>query len=117
MKIGAGGLQAIIAQDASRGLESSRSRTAAEETVLQSEDPNLRRLINDLNKAVERMRKAAETYNQSMEFKVKLKDKSKPKITVRDRRTGAEREFTLEEAEAWLEEMDQYIGKNLNGYA
>ncbi|MFZ5632106.1 MAG: hypothetical protein ACOY40_04600 [Bacillota bacterium] len=116
MKIGAGGLQAIIAQDAARGLEANRARTASEEAMLQSEDPNLRRLLHDLNKAVERMRRAAEMYNQPLEFAVRMKDKDRPKITARDRRTGASREFTLEEAEAWLEELGEYYGKSLNGY-
>ncbi|MCL6478376.1 MAG: hypothetical protein K6T65_08160 [Peptococcaceae bacterium] len=117
MKIGAGGLQAIIAQEAARGLEANRAKTSSEEALLQSEDPNLRRLLHELNKAVERMRRAAEAYNQPMDFIVKMKEKNRPRIEGRDRRTGASREFTLEEAEAWLEGMDWSLGGNVNGYA
>lgn len=116
MKIGAGGLQAIVAQDAARSLDASRFKPTAEETLLQSEDLALRRMRYELNKAVERMRQAAEMYNQPLDFIVKRDDK-KPRIKARDRRTGAEREFTLEEAEAWLEEMGKNKGRNLNGYA
>lgn len=116
MKIGAGGLQAIIAQETARGMEAGRVKTAAEEALLQSEDPVLRRQLYDLNKAVERMRRAAEMYHLPMEFTVKVKERSRPRITARDRRTGAGREFTLEEAEAWLEEIGQSKGENLNGY-
>ncbi|KJR96199.1 MAG: hypothetical protein VR68_14750 [Peptococcaceae bacterium BRH_c4a] len=115
MKIGAGGLQAIIAQDAARGLEAGKVKTPAEAALLQSEDPVLRRQLYDLNKAVERMRKAAQAFNRPMDFGVKRGEK--PRINARDRRTGAEREFTLEEAEAWLEEIENGRGKNLNGYA
>ncbi|MCL5935564.1 MAG: flagellar protein FlaG [Firmicutes bacterium] len=117
MKIGAGGLQAVFAQEAARGLETNRVKTAAEEVMLQSEDPVLRRQLYDLNKAVERMRQAAKMYNQPLEFTVKREDKNKPKIKAKDRRTGASREYTLEEAEAWLEELNQNKGRSLNGYA
>ncbi len=117
MKIGAGGLQAILAQDAARGLEANRAKTSAEEALLQSEDPVLRRQLYDLNKAVERMRRTAEMYHMPMDFMVKVKDRSKPKITARDRRTGSERELTLPEAEAWLEEVKEKLGLNINGYA
>lgn len=116
MKIGAGGLQAIIAQDAARGLDPSRIKTAAEESMLHSEDPVLRRLLYDLNKAVERMRRAAEAYNLPMDFNVKMKDAKKPRISARDRRTGAGREFTLEEAGDWLEQQEEGRGRSLNGY-
>lgn len=115
MKIGAGGLQAIIAQEAARGLEANRVKTAGDQALLQSEDPNLRRLLHDLNKAVEKMRQAAEMYNQPLDFTVKRGEK--PRIRARDRRTGAGREFTLEEARAWLEELDRSLGRNFNGYA
>lgn len=117
MKIGAGGLQAIIAQDAARGMDASRARTAAEEALLQSEDPVLRRQLYDLNKAVERMRRAAVMYHQPMDFSVKIKDKKKARIIARDERTGIVRDFTLEEAGAWLAELEEDKGKNLNGYA
>lgn len=115
MKIGAGGLQAIFAQDAAKGLEANRVKTAAEEAVLQNEDPALRKQLYDLNKSVERMRKAAEAFNLPMDFEVKRGEK--PKIKARDRRTGAVREFTLEESEDWLEEIEEGRGKFLNGYA
>lgn len=118
MKIGAGGLQAIIAQDAARGLENQqRVKTAAEEALLQSEDPVLRKQLYELNKAMERMRRAAEAFNLPMEFMVKLKDKKKPRITARDRRTGDDREYTLEEAGAWLEDLEKNLGRSINGYA
>lgn len=116
MKIGAGGLQAILAQEASRGLETRPVKTPAEQELIQSEDPDLRKQVYLLNKAAERMRKAAEMYNQPLEFNVKPKDKKKLRINSRDRRTGVEREYTLEEAEAWLAEMDEYKGKMLNRY-
>ncbi|MFZ5647479.1 MAG: hypothetical protein ACOY30_07650 [Bacillota bacterium] len=115
MKIGAGGLQSIIAQEMSRGLDPNRVKTAAEEALLQSEDPVLRRHLYDLNKAVERMRKAAEAFNHPMDFEVKRE--KKPKIKARDRRTGASREFTLEEAEAWLDGLEEDKGGKLDGYA
>lgn len=116
MKIGAGGLQALIAQEASREIEAKPVKTPAEQELLQSEDPELRKQVYELNKAAERMRKAAEMYNQPLEFKVKLKDKKKPRISSRDRRTGAEKEYTLLEAQAWLEEIEERGGKLLNGY-
>lgn len=116
MKIGAGGLQAILAQDAARGLAPNQAKTAAEEALLQSEDPNLRRQLYELNKAVERLRKAAEMFHQPMEFTVRVREGKKARINARDRRTGAERDFTLEEAEAWLEGRDRLHGRSLNGY-
>jgi hypothetical protein len=61
------------------------------------------------------MRRAAEMYHQPLDFTVKRGNK--PGIKARDRRTGAEREFTLEEAAAWLEELEENKGRNLNGYA
>lgn len=116
MKIGAGGLQSQIVQDAARAPENAnRLKPAAEEVLLQSEDLAMRKLRYELNKAVERLRQAAEMYNQPLEFMVN-KDK-KPKIKTKDRRTGATREFTLEEAKAWLEELSENKGRNLNGYA
>lgn len=115
MKIGAGGLQAIVAQEMARGLDPNRVKTAAEEALLQSEDPVLRRQLYDLNKAVERMRRTAEAFNQPMDFEVKRGQK--PNIKARDRRTGAEREFTLDEAEEWLDGVTKGRGQKLNGYA
>jgi len=114
MKIGAGGLQALVAQDAVRNLDAGRLKPTTEETLLQSEDLALQKMRYALNKAVERMRQAAEMYNQPLEFMVKRGDK--PRIKARDRRTGAEREFTLDEAEDWLDETGKNKGKNLNGY-
>ena len=114
MKIGAGGLQGIIAQDAFRGYDAGKVKTAAEQAIVQSEDPALRKQLYDLNKTVERMRKAAEAYNQPLDFEVKKGEK--PGIKARDRRTGAGREFTLEEAEDWVEEMGEKGRKTLNEY-
>lgn len=114
MKIGAGGLQSMIAQDATRVMDASRARPDAGEALLQGEDLAMRRQMYELNKAVERMRRAAEMFNQPLEFMVK---KDKLKIKARDRRSGTSREFTLAEAEAWLEELKENKGKNLNGYA
>jgi len=113
MKIGAGGLQAMAAHDAARGLDQNSVKTAAEKAVLISEDPAVRRLVNELNKAVERMRRSAETFNQPMDFEVKKGEK--PRIKARDRRTGATREFTLEEAMEWLEETGRKRSR-LNRY-
>lgn len=115
MKIGAGGLQAQIAQEAARVPDASRVRPTAAEALLQSEDLALRRLHYELNKAVERMRQAAQMYNQPLEFSV-VKGR-KPRIKARDRRTGAGREYSLEEAEAWLAELSERRGQKLNGYA
>lgn len=117
MKIGAGGLQALFTQDLARGLEANRPKTPSEEALLQSEDPNLRRLLHELNKAVERMRRAAETYNHPLDFRVNTADKKRLRITARDRRTGTSRDFTLEEAEAWLEGLSGNRGGKLDGYA
>jgi hypothetical protein len=116
VKIGAGGLQAMMAQEAAKGLEAKAVKTPAEQSLIQSEDPELRKQVYQLNKAAERMRKAAQLFNQPLEFTVKLKDKKRPRINSRDRRTGAEREYTLEEAEAWLQEIEDRGGKLLNGY-
>jgi len=115
MKIGAGGLQAQIVQDAVRIQDVSRFKPTVEEALLQSEDLALRKMRFELNKAVERMRQAAEMYNQPLDFITKKE--GKPRIKARDRRTGASREFTLEEAEAWLAELSEKKGRNLNGYA
>lgn len=115
MKIGAGGLQAIAAQDAARSLDTSRLKPSVGEELLQSEDLALRKMRYELNKAVERMRRAAEMYNQPLDFA--LIREGKPRIKARDRRTGCSRDFTLEEAEAWLEEMDEKKGRGINGYA
>lgn len=113
MKIGAGGLQAQAAQDAARVMDINRARPDAEEALLQGQDLALRRHVHELNRAVDRMRRAAEMYNQPLEFVVK---KDKRTIKARDRRSGASREFTLAEAEAWLSELEEERGKNLNGY-
>lgn len=117
MKIGAGGLQGMMSQDAAKGIDMGRMvKPNTEAALLQSEDPNLRRQLRELNKAVERMRRAAETYNQPIDFAVE--HKTKPRIKAKDRRTGAERQFTLEEAEAWVEGITARggTGKKLNGY-
>ncbi|TEB04914.1 hypothetical protein Psch_03677 [Pelotomaculum schinkii] len=114
MKIGAGGLQAMAAQEVSRALNAGGPKPTVEEALLQGEDLAMRRMRYELNQAVERMRRAAEFYNQPLDFKVQ---KDKPKIKARDRRSGAGREFTLEEAEAWLAELYENKGRNLNGYA
>ncbi len=113
MKIGAGGLQAQVAQESARVLDTGRARPTAGEALLQSRDLALRRQRYELHKAAERMRRAAELYNQPLQFKVK---KDKLRIRARDRRSGAGREFTLEEAEAWLAELEENKGKNLIGY-
>ncbi len=115
MKIGAGGLQAQIVQDAARVQDVSRFKPTVEEVLLQSEDLALRKMRYELNKAVEKMRQAAEMFNQPLDFIVKKEGKLK--IRSRDRRSGASCEFTLEEAEAWLAELNEKKGRNLNGYA
>lgn len=115
MKIGAGGLQSIVAQEAARTLDAARLKPTVGEELLQSEDLALRRMRYELNKALERMRRTAVMYNQPLDLSLIKKDK--PKIKARDRRTGSSREFTLEEAEAWLEEMSEKKGRGLNGYA
>jgi hypothetical protein len=115
MKIGAGGLQALTAQDAARTLDSARLKPTVGEEMLQSEDLALRKTRYELNKAVERMRLVAEMYNQPLDFAVVKEGKFK--IKARDRRTGSSRSFTLEEAEAWLEETSEKRGRSLNGYA
>lgn len=114
MKIGAGGLQAMIAQDAARGLDSGKVKTPAEQAIAQSEDPQVRRQINELNKAIARMRSAAEAFNQPTDFEVKRGDR--PRIRAKDRRTGAQRELTLEEAEEWIERLKERGGRSLDGY-
>jgi len=113
MKVGAGGLQSMIAHDALRVMDASRARPDAGEVLLQGEDLAMRRLMSELNRAVDRMRRAAELYNQPLEF---LVNRDKRNIKARDRRSGASREFTLAEAEAWLAELEEGRGKNLNGY-
>jgi len=115
MKIGAGGLQAQVVQDAARIQDVSRFKPTVEEALLQGEDLALRKTRYDLNKAVEKMRQAAEMYNQPLDFIVKKE--GKPGIKARDRRTGASRELNLEEAEDWLAELSEKKGGNLNGYA
>lgn len=115
MKIGAGGLQALAAQEAARSLDTARLRPTVGEEMLQSEDFALRKMRYELNKAVERMRRAAEFYNQPLDFTA-VKE-GKPRIRARDRRTGASREFTLDEAYSWLEEMSENKNGSLNGYA
>lgn len=115
MKIGAGGLQSLAGHEASRGLDNTRLKPTTGEVLQQSEDHALRRLRYQLNKAVERMRQAALMYNQPLDFAVKREQR--PKIQARDRRSGAEREYTLEEAEAWLAELEDNKGRKLNGYA
>ncbi len=114
MKIGAGGLQALISQEAVRGLDPVQNKTVSEKALLQSEDPNLRREIHALNKTIERMRKTAEAYNQPLTFEIKREGKLK--IKMKDKRSGYGRDFTLEEAEAWLEEYRVAKGKRLDGY-
>lgn len=115
MKIGAGGLQALTAQDAARTLDSARLKPTVGEEMLQSEDLALRKTRYELNKAVERMRLVAEMFNQPLEFSVAKEGRAR--IKARDRRTGTSRDFTLEEAEAWLEETSENKGRSLNGYA
>lgn len=115
MKIGAGGLQSLAVQDAARTLDTVRLRPTVGEEMLQSEDLALRKMKYELNKAVERMRRAAEMFNQPLDFT--LIKEGKPRIKARDRRTGTSRDFTLEEAEAWLEEIYENKGRGLNGYA
>lgn len=115
MKIGAGGLQAIINQDAAKGIDPTFNKTASEKALLQSEDPNLRKQLYALNKAVERMKKTAETFNQPLDFEVKRGEK--PRIKMKDRRTGSGREFTLEEAEEWVKRLEGSKGRVLDGYA
>ncbi|NPV72565.1 MAG: hypothetical protein HPY89_01960 [Pelotomaculum sp.] len=115
MKIGAGGLQAQVMQEAARMPDTSRLKPPVEEALLQGEDLAMRRLAGELNRAVELMRKAAELYHKPLEFSVRRGDR--PRIRMRDRRTGAERELTLEEALAWLDELRENRGRNLNGYA
>lgn len=104
----------MLNQEANRPLDAERARPPAGEAVLQGEDLALRRQRYELNKAVERMRRAAELYNQPLEFAA---DQDQLKIRARDRRSGAGREFTLEEAAAWLAELDGNKGNNINGYA
>lgn len=106
-------MQSMIAQDAMRTLDAGRARPDAGEALLQGEDLAMRRLMHELNKAVDRMRRAAELYNQPLEFAV---NRDKRTIKARDRRSGARREYTLAEAEAWLAELEEGRGKNLNGY-
>lgn len=113
MKIGAGGLQSMVAQDATRVLDAGRAKPTAGEALLQGEDLAMRRQRYELHKAVERMRQAAELYNQPLEFRVK---KEKLRIKAQDRRSGTSREFTLDEAETWLAELNENKGKKLNGY-
>jgi hypothetical protein len=104
----------MVAQDAIRAADAVRARPDAGEALLQGEDLALRRMRYELNQAVERMRQAAEFYNQPLEFMV---NKDKRTIKARDRRSGSSRELTLTEAEAWLAELEENKGKNLNGYA
>lgn len=117
MKIGAGALQAMVAQNMDRVMDAGRARPDAGEVLLQGEDLAMRRQRFELNHAAERMRQAAKMFNQPLDFMVK---KDQPKIKARDRRSGTERDFTLDEAQAWLEELNEdneNKGKNLNGYA
>jgi len=116
VKIGAGGLQAQVAQDAMRAVDTARLKPTVEEVLLQDEGLAVQKMRYELNKAVERMRQAAEAYNQPLDFLVKP-DGKKPRIKARDRRTGVERELTLAEAAAWLEDLSENKGKNLNSYA
>lgn len=103
----------MVAQDAVR-FETNRPKPPAEEALLQGEDLAMQRLKYELNKSVERLRSAAEMYNLPFDFAVKRE--SRKRIKARDRRTGTERELTLEEAEDWLEELNNSRGENLHGY-
>lgn len=118
MKIGAGGPPAQAGYEVGRTLDAARLKPPAEEALLQ-EDLAMRRAAQELNKAVAQLNQAARMHNLPLDFAVKRGER--PRITVRDRRTGAEREFTLEEASAWIEDLQESEaaakGQHLNGYA
>ena len=119
MKIGAGGPPAQAGFEAGRTLDAARLRPPAEEALVQ-EDLALRRAAQELNKAVAQLNRAAAMHNLPLDFAVRERQ-GRPRIFARDRRTGAERELSPEEARAWLEGVaggpPGGVGQNLNGYA
>lgn len=122
MKIGAGGLQNLAAQEliARQGDPASRTKPTPDPLAMQAQEIAKNLLNRDLNKAVEQLNKLAHLFNQTLEFKL-VRDAKPPKIKVTNKKTGQVEEWTPEEALALLTQEEQPEKKNrgqhLDSYA
>lgn len=122
MKIGAGGLQSLAAQDAiaRQGDAAARSKPLPDPAVLQARDMAQNLLHRDLNRAVEQLNHLAHLLNQALEFAI-IKQGKVTRVRVKDRTKGQTRDLTPEEALALLAKTDEpeekTKGRHLDGYA
>ncbi|MCL5781228.1 MAG: flagellar protein FlaG [Firmicutes bacterium] len=122
MKIGAGGLQNLAAQDiiARQGDAAARSKPLPDPAVMQARDMAQNLLHRDLNRAVEQLNHLAHLLNQALEFAI-IKQGKVTRVRVKDRTKGQTRDLTPEEALALLAKTDEpeekTKGRHLDGYA
>ncbi|CCO09144.1 flagellar protein FlaG [Desulforamulus hydrothermalis] len=122
MKIGAGGLQNLAAQEmiARQGDAAARSKPLPDPAVMQARDMARNLLHQDLNRAVEQLNRLARMLNQSLEFAL-VKQGKESRIRVKDKAGGRSRHLTPAQALALLAEdaqpSEKTKGRHLDGYA
>lgn len=112
MKIGAGGLQAQVAQDGMPGTKAETGRLKTAKETLDADISHYQNPVNrsDLFKAVEKLNKAAELFNQPYEFRVN-EDGKKPtvELTTGDK-TQVVKEIPSNRVIALAQHMEQTVG-------
>ena len=109
MKIGAGGLQSLAQYDAvARRGEGAERVHVARELITNPAPSDLR----DLVRAVERLNRLAEMFNQQVLFRVNREREGKrPRIRMLDRKTGETlRELDPEEIPAVARHLSDAVG-------
>ncbi|GAB6158051.1 hypothetical protein JCM39194_12510 [Desulfotomaculum varum] len=122
MKIGAGGLQNLAAQEliARHGDAAARSKPLPDPLIMQARDMAQNLLHKDLNRAVEQLNHLARLLNQTLEFAL-VKQGKESRIRVKDKTSGHSRLLTPEQTLALLAETEEPAektkGRHLDGYA
>ncbi|AQS59846.1 flagellar protein FlaG [Desulforamulus ferrireducens] len=118
MKIGAGGLQNLIAQEIATKFSdfANRVKPLPDPVDMQAQEVCKKLLsAKDLNKAVEHLNQLAKMFNLGIEFKL-VKDSKPPKVKLKAR-DGREIELSPEEVEELLNKAEPQKGNELDRYA
>lgn len=117
MKIGAGGLQPYVVHDILKNVDQTmRPKAGVQEALVQAQGQDQNMLKKELNRAVEHLNKMANALNYAVQVSVK-EPPPRLKLVLKDKRTGTEKEISLEEFNLLADHMEESKGVNLDSFA
>ena len=117
MKIGAGGMQPYVVHDILKEIASSmKPKAGVQETLVQAQGRDANMLKEELNRAVEHLNKMANALNYPIQVVIK-EPPPRLKVIIKDKKTGKEKEISLDEIPLLIDQMETARGMNVDRYS